>query len=327
MSYAAFSGTKHCIGISNGLDALRLALSALHIGPGDEVIVPAHTYIATVFAVMQVGARPVLADVDSESYNVTADTISSAMSPNTKAVIPVHLYGQSCDMEAIVSLSERHAISIIEDNAQAQGAEYRGRKTGSFGVVNATSFYPSKNLGALGDAGAITTDDDDVAHTCRLLGNVGSEKKYVHEIMGYNARMDSIQAAFLTEKLRYLDQWNEERIAIAKRYFQNLKSAKTLSLPGVQKDCKHVFHLFVVRSESRDRLQNYLKGHGIGTLIHYPVPNHLQPALHGLGYAKGDFPVAEKISETCLSLPMYPGLKMDEVDYVCERILEFERII
>lgn len=321
--YAAYSGTTYALGISNGLDALRVSLKALGIGKGHQVIVPANTFIATVLAVLEVGATPVLVDADPDTYNLDVAAIEAAITPQTRAIIPVHLYGRACDMPAIMQLADKHGLSVIEDNAQAQGAVVGGKKTGSWGHINATSFYPAKNLGALGDAGAITTNDAILARQAHLYRNVGSEKKYYHEVLGYNARMDTLQAAFLTHKLALLDAWNDERRQIARRYLRKLNNCPNIVLPQVDDFAAHVFHLFVVRSERRDELQNYLGQQGIQTLIHYPVPNHLQPALAHLGYGEGSFPITEQIAATCLSLPLFIGMKTEEIDYVAEKIHEF----
>ena len=323
--YAGYSEVPYCIGVSNGLDALKISLRALGIGIGDEVIVPAHTYIATIFAVLEVGATPVLVEPDVETYNITAANIKDAISVKTKAIMPVHLYGQPCDMDGIEKLAKRFSLFIIEDNAQAQGAVYKDRKTGSFGHINATSFYPSKNLGAMGDAGAITTADADLARIAKLLRNVGSDAKYHHELIGYNARLDSIQAAFLSYKLPHLSAANAARRKVAERYIKNLKGNSSIILPVTIAEAEHVYHLFVIRHRQRDELQKYLKGREISTLIHYPIPSHLQPALKQLGYKKGDLPVTEEICDTCLSLPMYAGISEEQVDFVCENIIAFEK--
>ena len=323
--YAGYSEVPYCIGISNGLDALKISLRALGIGSGDEVIVPAHTFIATIFAVLEVGATPVLVEPDIATYNITATTIEKAISARTKAIIPVHLYGQPCEMDGIAELAKRHSLFIIEDNAQAQGALYKGRKTGSFGHINATSFYPSKNLGAMGDAGAITTTDADLVRRAKLLRNVGSDAKYHHEVIGYNARLDSIQAAFLSCKLPYLSAANAERRKMAERYIKNLNGHSSIVLPVTIAEAEHVYHLFVIRHRQRDELQQYLGEQKISSLIHYPIPAHLQPALKHLGYNKGDFPATEEICDTCLSLPMYAGITEEQVDFVCENIIAFEK--
>ena len=322
-SFADYTGTKHAIGVSNGLDALTIALQSLKLQAGEEVIVPAHTYIATVLAVIHAGAKPVFADVDESSFNLTASEIEKHITAKTKAIIPVHLYGQPCDMESIGALAEQHKLYVIEDNAQAQGATFNGKRTGSFGHINATSFYPAKNLGAAGDAGAITTNDSALAERAMQLRNVGSDKKYVHDVIGYNARMDSVQALFLQHKLPLLDKWNAERRRIAARYIKNLQGVEQIILPSVIKDAESVYHLFVIKTDNRDELQQFLSGKHIQTLIHYPVPNHLQKSLTHLGYGQNSFPVTEKLCSTILSLPMFVGLTDGQVDYVCEMIKEF----
>jgi dTDP-4-amino-4,6-dideoxygalactose transaminase len=323
--YARFSETQYAIGISNGLDALKISLRALGIGAGDEVIVPANTYIASVFAIIETGATPVLVEPDPETYNISPIAIAYAVTPHTKAIMPVHLYGQPCDMNGIIELARKHSLFIVEDNAQAQGATYNGRKTGSFGHINATSFYPSKNLGAMGDAGAITTDSEALYRSARALRNVGCETKYHHEVIGYNARLDTFQASVLNCKLPRLIAANKERRDAAARYLNNLKDCKSLILPKTIQDVEHVYHLFVVRHPERDRLQQLLAQNEIQTLIHYPVPNHLQPALSGFGYKKGQFQITEEIAQTCLSLPMFPGLSDDQIDFVSDKIIAFDK--
>jgi dTDP-4-amino-4,6-dideoxygalactose transaminase len=322
--YAEYSGTKYCVGVSNGLDALKIALRTLGIGKGDEVIVPAHTYIASIFAVIEAGAVPILVEPDLKTYNITAATIAPAITGRTKAIMPVHLYGQPCDMAGIMVLAKKHSLYVVEDNAQAQGASHKGKKTGSFGHINATSFYPSKNLGAMGDAGAITTLDERLAHTAHMYRNMGSDTKYYHTLTGYNARLDTIQAAVLNYKLPYLAEWNRERQGIAKRYTDNLNGCSVF-LPETIDGAEHVYHLYVIRDSKRQKLQQYLQQHNIQTLIHYPVPAHLQPALSGLGHAPGDFPITEEISHTCLSLPLFPGLSESQIDFVSEKVIAFDK--
>jgi dTDP-4-amino-4,6-dideoxygalactose transaminase len=324
-NYAAFSQIKYCIGTSNGLDALKIALHAAGIGPGDEVIVPAHTFIATIYSVLEVGATPILVEPDIETYNITTHTVLPAITKKTKAIIPVHLYGQPCDMDDIMQLSSSHSLQIVEDNAQAQGATYKGKKTGSFGHINATSFYPSKNLGAMGDAGAITTDDEKLFHSAKALRNMGSDTKYHHDQIGHNARLDTLQAGILNCKLPYLTDWNHQRQTIAKRYLRNLKDGTSIVLPKTIADAEHVYHLFVIRHPAREKLQQYLLQNEIQTLIHYPVANHLQPALKQLGYQTGDFPITEEIARSCLSLPIFPDMTDAQVDFVSEKILAFDK--
>lgn len=321
--YAAFNQVKHCIGVGNGLDALQIALKALGIQKGDEVIVPANTFIATWLAVSALGAVPVPVDPHPATYNLDAGSLESAVTARTKAVIPVHLYGQACEMESIMAAAKKHRLYVVEDNAQAQGAAYQGKMTGSFGQINATSFYPVKNLGALGDAGAITTDDEQLAAKVRMIGNYGSVRKYYNEVIGQNSRLDELQAAILSVKLPKLMGWTRERVAAAQCYLENLQGLGDLQLPETAPGATHVYHLFVIRSRHRDALQSFLAGRGIETLIHYPVPPHLQKAYRALGFSKGAFPIAEQMAQSCLSLPLYPGLKEEQIMYVCEAIKRF----
>lgn len=319
--YARFSGTAHCVGVGNGTDALKICLQALAVKPGHEVLLPANSFIATATAVIETGAKPILADVDLNTCNLSVQSIDSHFTLNTTAIIPVHLYGTPCPMDEILAYAKGKSIYVVEDNAQAQGATYSGKVTGSFGAINATSFYPTKNLGALGDAGAITTDNPALFEKARLLRNLGSKQKYNHEIVGYNSRLDTLQAAFLSVKLPYVKTWNEERRRIAHRYNHNLASCKSIRLP--LHTSNSVFHVYVIQTSERNALQHALQQKNIQTLIHYPTPIHLQPAFKSLGYGLGDFPVAEKLSQEVLSLPLYVGMTNDEIDYVCESILQF----
>lgn len=321
--YARFNDTDYCLGVSNGLDALHLSLSVLGIGKGDEVIVPSNTYIASVMAISHVGATPVLVEPRITTYNIDSSLIENAITSKTKAIMPVHLYGQACEMEAINSIANKHNLFIIEDNAQAQGARFNGKLTGSFGQINATSYYPGKNIGALGDAGAITTNDKTLFNKAKVLRNYGSSIKYVNEEIGFNMRLDELQAAFLLLKLDLVADWTEERNQIARWYYEDLKDIDQLILPETHPLATHVYHLFVVRCNDRDGLQSYLSQKEIGTLIHYPIPPHLQKAYNHLGFRKGDFPIAEELAETCLSLPMYPGLKREQVQYIAESIKKY----
>lgn len=322
-SYAKFNDTHFCIGVGNGLDALTISLRALEIGFGDEVIVPANTYIATILAISNVGARPILVEPRADTFNIDSDLIESAITSKTKAIIPVHLYGQACEMDKIMTMAEKYRLFVIEDNAQAQGASFKGKLTGSFGNINATSFYPGKNLGALGDAGAITTNDVALNYKAMTLRNYGSQKKYFNEVKGYNSRLDELQAAFLYIKLKHLHSWNEERKKIAEQYDDLLSNLSFLKLPKIAKDSSSVFHLYVIRSSRRNELQTYLKENGIATMVHYPVPPHLQKAYSDLNIKKGAFPITEDIAKTCLSLPIYPGLKKEEIDFICLSIKQF----
>ncbi|HSY62856.1 MAG TPA: DegT/DnrJ/EryC1/StrS family aminotransferase [Cytophaga sp.] len=321
--YAVYHCIKHCIGVGNGLDALTLSLRALEIGKGDEVIVPANSFIATMLAITQVGATPVLAEPDSRSFNITADEIKKKITSKTKAIIPVHLYGQACEMDEILLLANKQNLYVIEDNAQAHGAMYKNKKTGSFGIINATSFYPVKPLGAYGDGGAITTNDDVLDKKIRLLGNYGSIEKYYYETAGVNSRLDEIQAGVLSIKLAYLNLWNEERIQLANLYTSLLKDIKEILVPESTSDCKHIYHQYVIQTNNRNALKEHLSKHGIETGIHYPVPAHLQKAYEFLNLKKGSLPVTEKLSDTILSLPIYTGMEKNDLEHVCEVIQKF----
>lgn len=303
--YAVYCGADHAIGVANGLDALHLALRALDVGPGDEVIVPSNTYIATWLAVSQCGATPVPVEPDERTYNINPALIDAAITPRTKVIMPVHLYGQPADMDPILEIAKKYGLRVLEDGAQAHGASYRGRRLGAHGDAVAWSFYPGKNLGAIGDGGAITTNDADLADRLRVLRNYGSRVKYVNEIQGYNSRLDPLQATILRVKLAHLDDWNARRSAIASLYSREL-AATDLILPRVPEWADPVWHLYVVQSSKRDQLQADLKDHGVDTLIHYPIPPHLQQAYRELGYKKGSFPVAERMADQLLSLPMGP---------------------
>ena len=321
--YSEFNQTKHTIGVANGLDAIKIALLSLNIKQGDEVIVPSNTFIATWLAVSSVGAIIVPVEPDIETYNISPALIENAITSKTKAIIPVHLYGQACNMDEIIRIAKQNDLYIIEDNAQAQGAKYNGKITGSIGDINATSFYPGKNLGAMGDGGAITTNDNELAERARIIRNYGASKKYHHETIGFNSRLDEMQAAVLNVKLGYLDEWTKERQQIADRYKKQLKNVGDLVFPTVTPGATHVYHLFVVRTAHRDKLNAFLSAKGIGTLIHYPIPAHLQNAYKELGYKKGDFPIAENLSDTILSLPLYPGLTEEQIIYICDQIKAF----
>lgn len=323
--YAAFNQVKHCIGVSNGLDALHLALKALDIGKGDEVIVPSNTYIATALAVSYVGATPVFVEPDINTYNIDPAKIEAAVTSKTKAIMPVHLYGQACEMEPIMSIAKKHHLFVVEDNAQAHGASYKGKLTGSWGNINGTSFYPGKNLGALGDGGAVTTSEQELALKVALLRNYGSQKKYYNEEIGFNMRLDECQAGFLSVKLKYLKEWTLQRQEIAGWYNEALKDINDLILPSVAENATHVYHVYIVRTKHRDELQKHLADNGIGTLIHYPIPPHLQKAYQHLGFKKSDFPIAETIAETCLSLPLWPGINREQIQAISLIIQQFNK--
>ena len=320
--YAAFNQVAFAIGVSNGLDALHLALKALGVGAGDEVIIPSNTYIATLLAASYVGATPVLVEPDPVTYNISPANIEAAITPKTKAIMPVHLYGQACEMEAIMAIAQKHNLYVVEDNAQAHGAAFKGKLTGSWGHASGTSFYPGKNLGALGDGGAVTTNDEAIAHKLKVLHNYGSEKKYHNEVIGYNMRLDEMQAAFLSVKLKHLMEWTNQRKQVAGWYDEALKGLGDLILPVTHTHATHVYHLYVIRTQRRDALQKHLSENGIGSLIHYPIPPHLQPAYASLGFKKGDYPIAEEIADTCLSLPLWPGMTESNVESVAKCIRE-----
>lgn len=321
--YANYCTTKYAVGLANGLDALIIALKTLNIGVGDEVIVPSNTYIASWLAVSYVGATPVPVEPRFETYNINPDLIEAAITPKTKAIMPVHLYGQCCEMDAIMHIAQKHNLFVVEDNAQSQGATFNGKVTGSFGHINGTSFYPGKNLGAYGDAGAITTNDEQLYKRSNVIRNYGSQKKYYNEIKGINSRLDELQAGFLSIKLKHLTKWSEQRNRIAALYNQQLSGVGDVVTPVLANGATSVYHLYVIRTNKRDALQQYLNENGVGTLIHYPLPPHLQEAYQELGYKKGDFPLAETIADTCISLPMFPGLTDEQVKQVCDTIKQF----
>jgi dTDP-4-amino-4,6-dideoxygalactose transaminase len=319
--FAIYQNTRYCVGVGNGLEALSLSLRALGVGPQDDVLVPANTFIATWLAVSQVGARPVPVEPDPDTHLVDAAALRKAQTAATKAVIVVHLYGQPAKMDDIVDFCKSEGLFLVEDAAQAHGAEFKGRRVGSFGEAGAFSFYPGKNLGALGDAGAVTTNSESLADALRLLRNYGSAVKYIHEKQGFNSRLDALQAAILSVKLKYLDAGNERRREIAQKYFSGLKAACGLKLPAVVEGAKHVFHLFVVRHRRRDELQKQLSEAGIQTIIHYPLPPHLQNAYRGNSYDCGPLPVAEQLAGEVLSLPMGPHLTDEQVDYTIAQVM------
>lgn len=317
--WAAYCGADHAVGVANGLDALILALRALDIGPGDEVIVPSNTYIATWLAVTAVGARPLPVEPDPATYNIDPTRIAAALSPATRAILPVHLYGQPADLDPILTLARQHGIAVVEDAAQAHGARYKGQRIGAHGDVVCWSFYPGKNLGALGDGGAITTNRDDLADRIRVLRNYGSRVKYVNEAQGVNSRLDPLQAAVLRTKLLHLDAWNDRRRAIAAAYSEGLLG-NGLILPHVPDWADPAWHLYVVRSSDRDRLQKRLAEAGIGTLIHYPIPPHMQNAYAGLGFAPDALPLARLYADEVLSLPMGPQLPLSDAARVIDAV-------
>lgn len=321
-AFADYCNVKYCVGTGNGLDALVLLLKAFGIGEGDEVIVPSNTFIATALAVTYVGATPVFVEPFLETFNINPEKIAEKITIKTKAIIPVHLYGQPCDMDPIMDIAKSHKLYVIEDCAQAHGATYKGKVVGSFGDAAGFSFYPGKNLGALGDAGAIVTNNEEIANKVRALGNYGSDYKYHHIYKGNNSRLDELQAAFLLAKLPHMNRMNEERRRIADRYLSEIKNPNVI-LPVIIDDVVPVWHIFGIRCGERDRLEKYLNEHGIGTNKHYPIPMHLQECYRDLGIEKGELPVAEEISASELSLPMYYGMSDDEIGYVVKVINEF----
>lgn len=318
--YAKSTDASHCVGVANGLDALILSLRALNIGVGDEVIVPAHTFVATWLAVEAVGATIVPVEPDPVTMNIDVTKLADTLTNSTRAIIPVHLYGQPADMEPILAFARAHNLFVIEDAAQAHGASYRGKNIGAHGDLVCWSFYPGKNLGAIGDGGAVTTDNSELADRVRILRNYGSKEKYKNEVLGVNSRLDPIQAAILRVKLRHLSEWNARRAAIAASYRERLASSG-LSLPNVPDWCNPVWHLFVVQSSDRDQLQSYLASHGIGTLIHYPIAPHRQAAFSHLGLREGSLPLAEQLAASVLSLPIGPHLAESDVEQIADVIL------
>jgi dTDP-4-amino-4,6-dideoxygalactose transaminase len=315
--FARYCGVEHCIGVGNGLEALHLVLHAWGIGHGDEVIVPSNTYIATWLAVSYTGAIPVPVEPDPRTFNIDPARIEAAITKRTKAILPVHLYGQPADMDAIMAIAAMRGLKVLEDNAQAHGARYKGHRTGALGHAAAHSFYPGKNLGAFGDAGAVTTKDAALAERIRALRNYGSKRKYYNDCKGFNSRLDELQAALLRVKLRRLDEWNSRRGEIARRYMTGLSSAGSeVIVPFVPEWAEPVWHLFVIRHPQRAGLQKQLASCGVGTLIHYPVPPHLSGAYANQGWGKGSLPIAEQLADTVLSLPMGPHLSHPQADHV-----------
>lgn len=324
-AFAAYTGAKHCLGVASGTDALYVALQAAGIGRGDEVIVPANTYIATALAASQTGATPVFVDVRPDTYNMDPDLIEARITPRTKAIIPVHLYGQPADIEAITAIACRHNLMVIEDACQSHGAMVNGKRCGSFGLLGCFSFYPGKNLGAYGDGGAITTDDSEVADRIPMLRNYGQKVKYEHLTKGGNSRLDTMQAAILLVKLPHLDAWSRARFANAVRYAELLDEVDEVGVPAFDRHTplSHVFHLFVIRVKQRDELLAWLKDKGVSGGIHYPIPIHLQKAYAELGHKPGDFPVTEQAADEILSLPMFAELTDEQIVYAVDCIKQF----
>lgn len=321
--YAAFVGAKHCVGVGNGLDALTLSLAAASIGPGDEVLVPSNTYIATWLAVTHVGARPIPVEPDPRTYNIDPARVPDAMSSRTRAIMAVHLYGRAAPCHELDAIAREHGLRLFDDAAQAHGVRIGPARVGGLTDATGWSFYPGKNLGAFGDAGAITTNDDELARKARMLRNYGSQAKYHNECIGWNSRLDPIQAAALRVKLRHLDAWNARRRLVATTYLAGLADLDWITLPEAPVDDEHVWHLFVVRSRHRDALQRHLAASGIQTLVHYPIPPHLQPAYRALGLAEGVLPISESIHREVLSLPMGPHLSLQDAQRVVDAVRAF----
>ena len=313
--YTSYCGAAECVGVANGLDALHLVLRAMDVGPGDEVIVPSNTYIATWLAVSQCGATPVPVEPDERTFNIDPALIEAAITPRTKVILPVHLYGQPADMDPILAIARKHGLRVLEDGAQAHGARYKGQRVGAHGDAVAWSFYPGKNLGAMGDGGAVTTNDAQLADRIRVLRNYGSRVKYVNEVQGYNSRLDPLQAAILSVKLAHLDEWNARRSANAASYQQGLVGC-SLTLPHVPDWAEPAWHLYVVQHPQRDAIQKALTDAGVGTLIHYPIPPHRQQAYALAGWEQGSFPLAERMADEVFSLPMGPHLDVEQVAMV-----------
>ena len=319
---ASYCGCKYGVGVASGTDALRLTLTALGVGPGDEVITTPFTFIATANTISHCGARPVFVDIDPRTYNIDPAAIEAAITERTKAIVAVHLYGQPADMDPIVELAGAHGLYVVEDAAQAIGARYKGRPVGSIGHAGCFSFYPTKNLGAYGDGGMVVTNDAALAEKVDILRRQGGKKKYHAEVLGFNSRLDTLQAAILGVKLKHLDAWNEARRRVAQRY-NELLDGLPLTTPYESPDVYHVYHQYTIRAEQRDALAAYLKGRGIGTMIYYPVPLHLQRLYADLGYGEGSLPASEAASQEVLSLPMYPELSEEQIGMVVEAITDF----
>ena len=322
--FARYCGVRHCVCVNSGTSALHLAMIAASVKPGEEVITVPFTFIATAWAISYVGATPVFVDVEPGTCTIDVDKIARAIGPKTRAILPVHLYGQMANLEPLGEICTKHGLLLIEDAAQAQGAEYSGRRAGAFGEIGCFSFYPTKNLGACGEAGALTTDDDEIATRLRQLRDHAQVEKYRHEELGYNYRMDEMQGAILGVKLRHLDAWNAARAVVAKNYLERL-SETPIILPSEAPGRRHVWHQFVIRSPDRDPLRRQLSQAAIATGLHYPVPLHLQPPYKDLGHRAGDFPIAERLAEECLSLPIFPELREPEVDRVCRAVISATR--
>jgi len=318
--FASYCQARYAIGVNSGTDALYLALSALDIGPGDEVILPAFTFIATALCISYTGAKPVFVDIEEETYNIDPEKLRVAITDKTKVVIPVHLYGQAANMDEINAISKEKNIAVIEDAAQSHGADYKNKRVGSLGDIACFSFYPTKSLGGFGDGGMIVTNNEDVYEKTKMLRDYGRQGRYEHKIKGYNSRLDTVQAVILSAKLKYLDQWNDMRRKIADAYTRHLEGVKKVITPVLKDDRTHVYQTYAVRVKDRNNVIEKMKEKGVGVLIHYPIPLHLQEAYKDLEYERGDFPVSEKIAEEELSLPMYPHMEEDKVVFVSESL-------
>lgn len=320
---AQYLGVKHAIGVASGTDALQIALMAIGLKPGEEVITTPFTFVATAETIVLLGGKPVYVDIDEKTYNINPDLIEEKITEKTKAIIPVHLYGQPAEMDKILDIAKRYNLYVIEDSAQALGSEYKGEKVCTFGDIACISFFPTKNLGAFGDAGMIVTNDDELAEKIRMIRVHGSKVRYNHEILGVNSRLDTLQASILLVKLKYLDSWNAKRIEIAEKYNDAFKDIDDVVIPYSEIYNKHIYHQYTIRTGRRDELAKFLKEKGIQTAVHYPIPLHLQKAFSYLGYKQGDFPISEQCSREVLSLPMFPELRDEEINYVIESVKEF----
>lgn len=319
---ANYLGVKYAVGVANGTDALQIAMMALGIGQGDEVITTPFTFVATTETIVMIGAKPVYVDIDPVTNNIDVKKIKEKITPRTKAILPVHLYGNPAEMDEILSIAKEYNLFVIEDSAQGFGAEYKGKKVCSFGDVACISFFPSKNLGCYGDGGMVVTDNEEIHEKVRMIANHGSKVRYVHERLGMNSRLDALQAAILNVKIKYIDEWNNRRIQNAKLYSEKLKDLRQVTTPTYPEYSKHIFHQYTIKVEQRDELQKFLTSKSIPTAIHYPIPLHLQPAFRGFA-EEGSLPNAEEASKKVLSLPMHPDLQIEEIDYITNSIKEF----
>jgi len=320
--FAAYCQCKYAVGVNSGTDALYISISALDIDAGDEVILPTHTFIATALCISYTGATPVFVDIEDETYNIDPVSFEKAITPKTKAVLPVHIYGQPANMDEINAIAQKHGIKVIEDACQAHGALYKNKKAGSLGDIGCFSFYPTKNLGAFGDAGILVTNDQKVYETAQMLRDYGRQGRYEHKVKGYNSRLDTVQAVVLSAKLKRLDEWSRMRQEVAAYYRECLQDAEEVTIPKVKDDRTHVYHLYVIRVKNRDQVLEGLKQKNVNALIHYPIPIHLQTAYADLGYTRGRFPVAEQVADEIISLPMFPHMTKDQVDEVCNSLKE-----